>query len=668
MPRIDVIYPVGGAVQHQSVTIERMQQYLRWTFYRNALQAVADQHAVDVDALKAAIPFADQHVEELVEACYQYFVAAPRTQPSDEEVKAEPVAITASQLKAVIERVTPTVNFEIFNQDRTQRRFGLCFAFAWILSTMRTIRCDDWWLEVLSKLNAWDKEYPEQLTDAVWLDCRPEKVYTLQQLFERAIHYLAFAFSSSMRLPNILDDNSRFICTVMQTSSGLFEYLHQSQLFKIESSDRYVQYFSAEELAQFLRDNIALAATEIVVIESNRHACTLAYDLTASSEKPWLFYDSNYDDGQWHRFNDALALAREIIARPHMGPTVSMAVMSCTKPDVKIKKPVLMEGQHYKRIQGGALFVTLKYQPETAFNVLKAMTHTAENRQRLAEALVVTDYYGKPAFQNLCSKAKDAFCYVVELAKVHDGEHHLKRGIAEALLVHARGSDYYGLSAVLQNFEMASALIDLAGHHDTPDDALKVSLQQVLAEIQQMHWYYIHLLVQDQRVLSGLIRIYRHGDSAESRELRQAFCARLTSRKTEKWTWTPLGRRIGLEIGSWQRHYDSPLRVAKRRFGEPVVRALRELMVQNDADQMAFDVFRRRYLMLHCNRFMPRLTAPLLYALTTAHPRRSISSMLELVAFLQCHRKQCRHVLPIIRQMVEREECPQAVVAHLPGI
>ncbi|MDF1760929.1 MAG: hypothetical protein P1U40_10370 [Coxiellaceae bacterium] len=668
MPRIDVIYPAGGTVQHQGVTIERMQQYLRWTFYCNALQAVADQHAVDVDALKAAIPFADQNVEELVEACYQYFVAAPFMLPSDEEVKAEPVAITTSQLKSVIERVTPTVNFEIFNQDRTRRRFGLCFAFAWVLSTMRTIKCDDWWLEVLSKLNAWDKDHPEQLTDAIWLDCRPEKVFTLQQLFERAIHYLVFALGSSLRLPGILAGNSRFGCIVMQTSSGLFDYSHQSQLFMIKSSDRYIQYFSEEELAQFLRDNMALAATEIVAIVSNRHACTLAYDLRASSEKPWLFYDSNYDDGRWHRFNDAMALAREIIARPFMGSTVSMAVMSCTKPDVKIKKPVLMEGQHYKRIHGGALSVMLKYLPETALSVLQAMTHTTENRQRLAEALVVTGSYGRPAFQGLCSKAKNAFCYVVELAKVQDGEHHIKRGIAAALLMRERGSDYYALSAVLQSFKMASALIDLAAYHDTPDDALKVSLQQVLAEIQQTHWYYIDLLAKDERVLSGLIRIYRHGDTLESRQLRQAFCTCLTSRKTMKWTCTPLGSRVGFEMGSWQRHYDSPLRVAKKRFGEPVIRALRELILQDDTDQMAFDVFRRRYLMLHCNRFMPRLTAPLLYALTTTHPRHSIGSMLELVSFLQHNHKQRRRVLPIIRQMVEREECQAIVIEHLPGI
>ncbi|MDF1795294.1 MAG: hypothetical protein P1U63_02025 [Coxiellaceae bacterium] len=655
MPRIEVIYPISGTIQHQNVTIERMQQYLRYTFYINALESVASKRDVDPAELIDEIPFADQDVDELADACLDYF-DRPQRGPVES-------SLSLTYFKDVIADCLPTVDFQIFNTDRAARRFGLCYSFSLVRSAMERMQAGDWWQEVLLKINAWDAKYPERLAEPVRLESRPEAVTSLNKLFDTVINFLAYNFTSKNKMGNALSNEDNYDCVKFLKPGSPFYYLYGDAVHRIQSYDCYVQYFTVGELSDFLQSNVGVFTTAINLLESHRHACTIDYDLTPGCSSPWMFSDPNYNDGKWHRFSTAREMAVEIIARPSMGNALVFHVMSTTSTTIALVKPDLPIDNLYKRFYRQACLLLLQHEPVVFKQLWDTVSLRVADVGHLGDALALTNHAGWTAVYLLVQFHKEVFVDMLNLARADTvAGRGLVLGTKQALLIPIKSNGDTPLKVLMESIDPSAVenILWLAAEHDSEEHVLKKALVELLPDYFSKHWSVTQRMLRAEDTLRHCLTILS-ADIPGMQPLRQQFIKQLTFRAKVRSVKCSLifGRQSVSQI-----YTHSVVSWVKAQHSVAMVESLRAFINEVPSWGGGFDAFTSKYYMLHCSRFT---FSPLRRALESDKPRKRVASLPELVNFLHWTGPRfAKQAYLVLHTMFKEKAMPREPLEYLP--
>ncbi|MDF1795295.1 MAG: hypothetical protein P1U63_02030 [Coxiellaceae bacterium] len=656
MSRIPAKFRPESPYRHQKLLIERMQQYVRWNFYNNVMQSFDRRVQAD---LRTHIPFADQSVAGIHKQLEEVLISTTAAGAG--------LGVISSSVPSLeqLKRLLPPVDINQYRVD-PEEDFGLCFGLSMIQSVMHTLGKDEWWQQALDAIAAWDVSKPASLDGFVRFDMKAAVGFTLGELFDRVINYVAFNHGNRAVLDAAMPVDNAFAgvgyCQEMLLlpEKG-FELVHQSVVQKAVASDAYSQHFELDELVAFLQHNQLSFSRDISLVHSDGHTCALYYN--SESSEPWGFYDPNSGDGGWLLLDSAEALATHLVCQPAMGYSLSFSVMSTTPGEVRLVKPVLPADEMHKRFSGPLIAMLCKFEPHAIPNVLKAIEGSPEVLRSFAQNLHVKS--GTASLTNLHMLCINGYCSsIFSMIRISDtSEHDAVRALAQALVTPSEHEGETQISLLAESHELLTQLFLLAENHDTADKSLVTALGVAMLPLINTHWDDLHVALQDKRCLKSFIPVLSHMDN---NPLREVFFAKLN--QPNKRLYPPSGCCPGLF--SKPRLDDfSLLANIKRSSSTSVLTSLREAMRNTHPMHEAFEFFVRRYSELNSRLPKSQQSQQLLKQLAGGGGRDRIHALPEVMYFLQREKPHKREpAYSILRDMVVEGRIDPAMLSDLPGL
>ena len=251
-------------------------------------------------------------------------------------------------------------------------RQGYCYGFSLLHAVMRILHKQEWGDAAMEQILAWDGQ-PSSLMTKIYLpDAADNASITLQEIFERIIHYLVFNQGSRKTYPhaNLLQFHFLLPGSQFLLING------RGEKSRIKVNYQMAGHLSVTNIIKSLEDEdtIDTIKNNICLVHSPIHTCELGYQ-----QETWYFFDPNYIDGKARYFCSLEALANEI--QRVLGSNIIIEIACFNRPKNKPFRYYYDELfiQHPESlIQDGGLFAFAKVSPHLIPGLIKNLTNTSK--------------------------------------------------------------------------------------------------------------------------------------------------------------------------------------------------------------------------------------------------------------------------------------------------
>lgn len=356
---------------------------------------------------------------------------------------------------------------------------GLCYGFSVVHAYMAAEVALPWWYAVLHAIAEWD--ITTDPNDQMIKIAGYRTAYNLNELLERACHYLIFNFADQSKVDIGGDINqSSFL-----KSGGLFCSEKGPILRHVVAAG----YFSSDALAQLLIKDV-FKQKAIFLISSATHACSLRF-----SRKKWHFYDPN--DSQEYVVSPK-NIVNYLIEK--LGNSISIHVAawdySLDQAIVRFEHAYddLLNNALANLIHGLGLHLILKIFPEQISKIFTRAMKEDDVRAELAQTLLIQNRNGNTVIQMITKYVPAQFSELFTLAQ---SCREVRSALAQTLVIRSKGGfsgllsivvnapdQLDGLFVLAENYcDVRSALVEGMG-----DDTSGVMVAQVTMEESPIHF------------------------------------------------------------------------------------------------------------------------------------------------------------------------------------